>query len=65
MDNKAVVFVVYFKISSQHSVGGIEEIKNKIEKVSSLEYTDIPKVFFTPHHEVILELTSSQIIVDS
>jgi hypothetical protein len=23
---------------------------NKIEKVYALEYADIPKVFFTPHH---------------
>jgi hypothetical protein len=25
-------------------------ITSKIGKVRSLEYTDIPKVFFTPHH---------------
>jgi hypothetical protein len=53
-------------------------VNNKIGKVYSLEYTDIPKVFFTPHHvgpcctnvirghccvQIILSLMLSQAIV--
>jgi hypothetical protein len=29
---------------------GLSKYKNKIEKVYSLENTDIPEIFFTPHH---------------
>jgi hypothetical protein len=34
----------------------INHITNKIGKVYSVEYNDIPKVFFTPDHEVIAAL---------
>jgi hypothetical protein len=42
----------------------VQEI-NKIGKTYSLEYNDIPKMFFTPHHAGLVALMSSEVILSN
>jgi hypothetical protein len=61
-DNECGQFVI-LTYSCHHLL--VCQLRNKMGKVYSLEYTDIPKVLFTTHHYVSLALMWSEVIVAS